>query len=179
MLSTFFSTQWNNPSRGDWSEQIKVDLNDFGIDCNFEEIKSKSKDSFKQLVKVRAREFAKMWLTEKKASHSKMDGVHYSELKMQSYLKSSCTLEQKRTIFRWRTRIERFGENYRGGGGPIICPLCETHLDNQPMSLHCPVIKEEIENSNIDDLLKSNVSQKTADTITEINKIRENKLGLR
>ena len=46
MLSTFFSTQWNNPSRGDWSEQIKVDLNDFGIDCNFEEIKSKSKDSF-------------------------------------------------------------------------------------------------------------------------------------
>ena len=177
MLSTFFSTQWNNPCRGDWSEQIKVDLHDFGIECNFEEIKSKSKDSFKHLVKVRAREYAQMLLTKKKASHSKMDGVHYSELKMQSYLKSSCTLEQKRTIFRWRTRMERFGENYRGGGGPIICPLCETHLDNQPMSLQCPVIKEEIENSNIDDLLKSNVSQKTADTITKINKIRENKLG--
>ena len=47
------------------------------------------------------------------------------------------------------------------------------------MSVQCPVIKEEIDNINIDDLLKSNVSQKTADTITKINKIRENKLGLK
>ena len=27
--------------------------------------------------------------------------------------------------------MECFGENFRGGGGPVICPLCETHLDNK------------------------------------------------
>ena len=179
MISIFFSTQWNNPCRGDWSEQIKIDLKDFGIDCNFDEIRSKSKDSFKHLVKVRAREFALIVLNQKKESHSKMDGVQYSELRMQSYFKSPCTLEQKRTIFRWRTRMEQFGENYRGGGGPIICPLCKIHLDNQPMSAHCPVIKDKIDDIKIDDLFQSNVSQKTANIITKINEIRRDKLGPR
>ena len=36
MLSIFFFTQWNNPTKGDWCEQIKSDLEEFGISCNFE-----------------------------------------------------------------------------------------------------------------------------------------------
>ena len=32
MLYKFFVTQWNNPTRGDWTELVKEDLKDFGID---------------------------------------------------------------------------------------------------------------------------------------------------
>jgi hypothetical protein len=110
-----------------------------------------------------------------------MDGIYYHELKMQNYLKSSSVkLKEKRTIFRWRTRMERFGENFRGGSGPVICPLCETHLDNQALSLQCPVVKKEIEtNSSLEDLYKEHISQETIENISRISKIRENKLGLR
>ena len=58
MLYTFFVTQWNNPTRGDWTLEVKQDLEDFGIPCSFALIQSKSKLSFKNLVKVRAEEYA-------------------------------------------------------------------------------------------------------------------------
>ena len=101
MISSFFFTQWNNPCRGDWSDQIKIDLEDFGIDCNFDFIRSKSQWAFKNMVKNKAKEYALKKLTQKQATHSKMDGLYYHDLKTQKYLKSpSIKLNQKRTIFR-------------------------------------------------------------------------------
>ena len=182
MISSFFFTQWNNPCRGDWTDQIKIDLEDFGIDCNFDFIRSKSQWAFKNMVKNKAKEYALKKLTQKQATHSKMDGLYYHDLKTQKYLKSpSIKLNQKRTIFRWRTRMESFGEHFRGGGGPVMCPLCQTHLDNQAMSLQCPGVKEEInvEHHSIEGIFAENISQEVVELISRITKIRENKLGLR
>ena len=53
MLSIFFFIQWNNPTKGDWCEQTKSDLEEFGISCNFELIRSKTKNAFKKLVKLK------------------------------------------------------------------------------------------------------------------------------
>ena len=33
-----------------------------------------------------------------------------------------------------------FSENFLGPGGPKLCPLCSTYLDNQQMSFRCPEI---------------------------------------
>ena len=87
MMSIFFFTQWANPTRGDWSEQVKIDLEEFEIPINFEEIKSKSKEAFKRKVQIKAKEYALKKLTEKQATHSKMEPLHYSEMKMQNYFK--------------------------------------------------------------------------------------------
>ena len=145
MLSTFFFTQWNNPTKGDWSEQIKIDMEDFGIDCDFDFIRSKSQWAFKSLVKVKARDYALKQLTNKQTTHSKMDGIYYNEIKMQNYLKSPhIKVNQKRTIFRWRTRMEAFGENFRGGREFVMCPLCGTHLDNRQKSLQCICVRKKI-----------------------------------
>ena len=70
MLYTFFVTQWNNPTRGDWTLEVKQDLEDFGIPCSFELIQSKSKLSFKNMVKVRAEEYAFKSLRRKQNTHS-------------------------------------------------------------------------------------------------------------
>ena len=71
MLYSFFLTQWHTPSKGDWTKQVKADLEEFKIPCSFEHILSKSKEAFKRLVKVKAREYAMEILRSQQAKHSK------------------------------------------------------------------------------------------------------------
>ena len=58
MLYRFSITQHNFPCKGDWSEIVKKDLEDFDINNSFHFIKSKSKGVFKKLIKQKSREFA-------------------------------------------------------------------------------------------------------------------------
>ena len=62
MLHKFFQAQWKYPTKNDWTEQTKADLEDFGITVDL--VKSKSKYSFSQLVKRKSKEFAfqKCWI---------------------------------------------------------------------------------------------------------------------
>ena len=64
MLYEFFICQWYHPVRGDWTETVKEDLKDFDIPCDFQFVKSKSKESFKRLVKINAKEYALKILVE-------------------------------------------------------------------------------------------------------------------
>ena len=75
---------------------------------------------------------------------------------MQTYFTSErINPDQKRRIFRFRTRMERFGENYRAGSTPATCPLCQLHYDNQEMSMTCPEIRKEVEvKGDMKDLFK-------------------------
>ena len=86
MLYSCFIVQWHNPSKGDWTELVKEDLDDFKIELSFENMQAKSKDSFKRIVKSKAKEYALKILLEKKSLHSKMENVDYTELKIQNYL---------------------------------------------------------------------------------------------
>ena len=47
MLYSFFITQWFNPSKGDWTEQVKADLKEFEIPIDLNFISSKSKSPSK------------------------------------------------------------------------------------------------------------------------------------
>ena len=48
MLKRFFMAQWKYPSQGDWTEQIMLDLDEFNISREKEEIESYSTYSFKR-----------------------------------------------------------------------------------------------------------------------------------
>ena len=54
-LYKFFMAQWNYPVRDDWTQVVKKDLNDFGIKDDLEVIRTMSKEAFKTMVKVKAR----------------------------------------------------------------------------------------------------------------------------
>ena len=41
MLSQFFYTQWKMPCKGDWTESVRVNLEEFGIPCELEILKCK------------------------------------------------------------------------------------------------------------------------------------------
>ena len=77
MLYSFFITQWHNPTKGDWTEQVKKDLADFNLPSAFSSIEGKSKENFKKLVKIKAKEYALRKLLESKMKHSKMNNLTY------------------------------------------------------------------------------------------------------
>ena len=87
MLYSFFMTRWHNELQGDWTKEIRLNLEEFGIPCDFEYIKSIPKLSLKQQIKRRAKELALNILREKQETHSKMSQLYYSELKLQEYFK--------------------------------------------------------------------------------------------
>ena len=73
---------------------------------------------------MKAKEYALKILLEKKSQHSKMDNVSYRDLKMQNYLlDENLTSEEMKTVFKYRTRMEDYGENFRGGKTQVICPF--------------------------------------------------------
>ena len=107
-----------------------------------------------------------------------MANVRYETLKMQSYFTSSETkIEDKRTIFKYRVRMEKFGENYRGKETSIPCPLCHTHIDKQEMSFMCPIIRKDINiKGKFSDIYEEDIEKDTIQTILKISKYRKQKL---
>ena len=173
MLYSFFITQWHNPTKGDWTEAVKEDLKDFNIPCDFEYIENMSQEAFKRKVKVKAKDLALTNLKKLQENHSKMEKLHYNELKLQTYLKEEqFTIYQKKMLFRCRVRMEKFGENYRAGRSQVSCPLCHVHLDNQEMAFQCSEITKELTiRGNLEDIFSE-----TVETLTKIVEIRKHKI---
>ena len=112
------------------------------------------------------------------SSHSKMNQLYYSELKLQEYFKiPGIETKEMLNLFKWRVRMAPLGENFRGNRENVLCPLCGNHLDSQPTFLQCEVIKKELTtNTKIEDIYVENVSLETAKTITRIEDTRKAKL---
>ena len=145
MLYTVFITQWHHPCKGDWTEQIKTDLEDLKIPCSFPYILSKSKESFKRIVKAKIEELSLTYLKLSQQKHSKMVQLHYSDLKLRHYFTDSkLTIAQKQLMFRCRVRMEKFGENFRGDASQLLCRLCHEHADNLEMAFQCQEIRKKL-----------------------------------
>ena len=182
MLWKIFITQWKYPSaRGEWSEQVKQDLELFGIPEDLKWIKSKTKLSFKALVKKQTRELALLTLINKKETHSKMNDLDYLELSMQNYLKDEkIKVKEARMLFKYRTRMANFWGNFKGGRPPQQCPVCNEagSVDTQQHSFHCKVIAEKITISGkYQEIFTTNIDVNIARTVTNIEEFREEELG--
>ena len=176
MLSKFFYTQWNSEARNDWTVQIKLDLADFGLPEDLDFIKSKSDFSFKKLVKIKALEYTIGELNAMKGS--KMENTFHSKLEMQSYLKlQNFTPDDAKMIFAYRSRMANFSENFRGPGGPKLCPLCSTHLDNQQMAFRCPEILPQLnKKGKYEGLFRTEIPLETVQNMRIISELRNQKL---
>ena len=178
MIHKFFTAQWNNECKDDWTVTVKNDLEDIGLALDLDFIKSKSDFSFKSMIKRRIREYAFYSFLEKKESHTKLDGLFYTELKMQQYLRlSKMSALQAKEVFSYRTRSAQYSANYPGPDGLQPCPLCFLHLDCQPMAFQCPSIKENVTiKGKYSDIFNSDVTSDTAKTILSIHKFRSDYL---
>ena len=115
-------TQWTNPTKSDWTETVRVNLEEFEVPCDFDFLKTMSKENFKRKAKI----VALANLKKKQAAHSKMRNLEYSKLELQSYLKlPGIKVDMPRNLFKFRTRMAPFGENFRGNQELITCLLCD------------------------------------------------------
>ena len=108
-----------------------------------------------------------------------MNNLYYSELKLQNYFKiPGIQTKEVLNLFKWRVRMAPLGENFRGGNGVIVCPLCQNHLDNQNTIFQCEVLKKETDiNCELKDIYCEDLRLQTAEKISKIEELREKLLN--
>ena len=159
MLFKFFEAQWKHPIKDDWILKVKENLIEFGLSTNLEVLKSKSSQSFKRNLKIITKKFSLTYLLKKKASHKKMDGLQYTELELQPYLKDEkISVAEAKNLYRYRTKCARFQENMKQISSSIYCPLCNLQPDTQAHSVTCSVVMAKISvEGNYLDIFKPSV----------------------
>ena len=168
--------QWSHSSKLDWTEQLKVDLFDFDLPRDLETLEKQSVNSFKNLIKKKAKEYEYRCLMRMKTEKSKvkMKNLEYEKLQLQPYL-NELDSNLASCVLRFRLRMAPFSENFKGQGPLKLCPLCGSHLDTQAMSFQCSEIRKKVRISiKYETIFKPEVPLETAKTLQEILKIREN-----
>ena len=174
MQYKFFKAQWDFPVRGDWTKQVREDLEDFGIVEDLKSMEDKSKDAFKRMVNIKCKEYALEKFRKLKMSHSKLNNLCYTELELRKYLTlNKVNVEESKIILSWRLRMANFAANY--GQSQKLCPLCSDHEDCQEKCFNqCKVIREAIKiNSKYEEIFSDQPSKEIAIILGKIMKIRK------
>ena len=174
MLYKFFKAQWTWPVRGDWTIQVKEDLEDFNIPSALDYLEGISSNSFKTLIKKRSKEYALEKFLKLKRKHSKLDNLYYSEMKLQEYLElKDFKTEDAKVLLLWRLRMAKFGANF--GDSSKQCPLCGAHNDSQEEFFNnCAIVQQEIPNNCKYQNVFINPNYETVQVLKQMMKIREN-----
>ena len=151
---------------------------------NDSEIAQLSKYKFKNILKKKIEKKAFDDLMKIKENHSKMSNIIYDDkLKGQSYLKSDSDLtnDEKQLLFKLRTRMAEFRNNFRNKFENIQCKLCKREIDEQQHMFYCEVLINNCETlaENIkieyEDIFSTKLKQyKAIKLISKIWKVREN-----
>ena len=98
ILNRVFRAQKQNPTRGDWVQNVTKLLSEYNINITLSEIKSKKPSLFKSMVKRKVHAKAFEDLIKKKNDGQKGCYIEYEELEMASYLVSKSNISVKDKI---------------------------------------------------------------------------------
>ena len=163
------------PSKNDSVNTVKEDLIDFDLDIDLNEIKKKSKNSFKKLIKKKMKEYALGYLNDLKETHSKMDNLVYTQLKIQNYLKDkNIPVHEAKVLFNRRTRAALFKSNYGNSYWDKTCPFCRVEPDSQAHALECDVVQKNVYIiGDYEDIFSDRIPSDLFKTVLRISKCRE------
>jgi hypothetical protein len=107
-----------------------------------------------------------------------MENLEYTELKLQNYLTDDeISVEEAKNLYRFRTRVAKFKENFKNGYVANACPLCLVQPDTQAHSLQCHVLKTKLDiKKGLTVIYSVKISLRISKTLLEISKFRENLL---
>ena len=114
-----------------------------------------------------------------KYEHSKMDNIIYTELNIQNYLISEeLSVDQKRTIFHFRTHMANFEDNFRGQNPSVPCKICLMHVDSQEHVVNCTETKKRLKKAGKNvEIFTNNISVATAQMLQELVEFRKEQPG--
>ena len=175
MLYKVFKAQWDYPVKGDWTLDVRKNLEELNIDLTLEEIKQKSKNSFKRMTRIKAKEYSLNYLLNLSDRHEKMENLLYTDLRMQNYLNDSeIPVKEAKNLFRFRTRSAKFKENMKNSYNIRTCPLCCVQPDTQAHSLQCHEVKSKIRvEGNYGDIFSKNIPTNISKTLMRITELRK------
>ena len=138
-------TQLNNNCKKDRISQTKLNFQDLKITSVLSFSEKIAINSFERELKLKSRSYFFDVLQLKQKTHSKMKNFKYEKFEIQDYLLSdNISIDFKKILFMWRTRMATFCKNYRGGRDSVTCHVCLDHEDSQEKSFDCPILKERI-----------------------------------
>ena len=143
MILKVLMAQKKKPSKGDWYGTALAEIDEFELNLTIEEFKNTKKRKIKIKVKEAMKKVAFNYLCIEKntKSKSKLQNLHYKELKIQNYFKTDkISSKTKINLFKARTRMLNVAHNF---GQQIKCRLCKIEDDNQNHLLECIIIKIE------------------------------------
>ena len=158
MINKFFQIQMKNRTKRDWATTILDDLEKLDMkELSLETIKTMKKVSFMNIVKRKINERSFENLIKVKNSHSKVQQLEYTCLKIQKYLQPNRTeikREEAQLIFRLRCRVTEAKVNLRGKYDNLECGACGLEEENQQHILDCKMlngskIQEELKYINL------------------------------
>ena len=135
-----------SPHFSEWCLTIQNDLEELGLEENFDDIKNMSKKSWLTKVKAAMKVKAFEDLLDTQESYSKGESLSYGDLKLRSYFKSKRLYPSQATlIFKIRTRMLNVKNNYRQSYQDLRCPLCMSECDTQEhMMTNCDMLPNKI-----------------------------------
>ena len=170
ILNRVFRAQKQNPTRGDWVQNVTKLLSEYNINITLSEIKSKKPSLFKSMVKRKVHAKAFEDLIKKKNDGQKGCYIEYEELEMASYLmsKSNISVKDKIEMFAIRCEMNELPSNY---GKKENCEMgCQAQEMNNKHILDCPKLNGNLDRRNITEILNGNNQQK----VKTFNKFKEN-----
>ena len=102
------------------------------------------KGTFMNTLRLHTNQHALNYLSEKQASHSKVNNWSHSMLKMQKYLKPNMEkirIEDCQLIFKLRCRVTRAKINMKGLFDTFECRACEINEESQEHIINCEVLR--------------------------------------
>ena len=147
LLNKFCIAQLENPVQGDWTNQVKKDINEVALDTSMEEIKMMSKETFKEIVKASISKAAFIYLTDEKEKLSKIMNVSHNDVNLQPYFNPmSMDVDEAKFLFLLRSRMVEVKTNFRNKYSDVLCPVCKISDDTQQLLFEC---SELLKNINI------------------------------
>lgn len=145
MLYKFYKAQQNNLVKSDWVNSLNKDKEEFNIDFDDDMLKTKfkTKQSFKNFLKRKSKEAAVNYLNKLKSKHSKLDDLHFNDLKCANYLQDQrINQNEAKLLFKLRTRMypvkSNFKEQYNFN---LSCELCNNAICDQRHLLNCKILQ--------------------------------------
>ena len=166
LVHRFLKSQMKNKTRRDWVTSVQSDLKFLGLeDLDMEKIKNMKKVSFMKMVKENndIKTFEKLQL--RKKSHSKVEKIEHTHIKMQMYLQPNQTnikREEAQLIFKLRCRVTDVKNNLQGTYDNQECRICGEESETQQHILLCKVINKEkdLKEFKYDSLFNGTVEEK-------------------
>ena len=132
------------PVKGDWIKLLNNDKEIFEINISDDELikKFKTKNSFKNFLKKKAKEVTINYLKELKNKHSKLDDIAFTELKCASYLTDQrISQREAKLLFKLRTCMYQVKINFKElHKNDLSCDLCKSATCDQSHLLQCKVL---------------------------------------